>query len=165
MAHHNSDKEVELSMKLASQCDLGILSGQFLCQTLETLDPQEPLICKDTDSISHVLSFLQDNSIGSVLIVDSQGKLSGIFTERDFLTKIFNCDFDLESTPVSEVMTASPESQFLSGTIAFALNLMAHGGFRHIPIVDQENYPIGIISVKDVVNYIVREMNRALDLD
>ncbi|MGH2575518.1 MAG: CBS domain-containing protein, partial [Ignavibacteria bacterium] len=48
-----------------------------------------------------------------------------------------------------------PETLNYSDSIANALNLMSIGGYRHIPIVDNENRPAGVISIKDIVNFIV----------
>jgi CBS domain-containing protein len=55
-------------------------------------------------------------------------------------------------------MTADPVRERPETTIAFALTLMSNGGFRHLPIVDDEDQPIGILSVKDVVDFLVQKM-------
>ena len=64
----------------------------------------------------------------------------------------------LSAAMVEDFMTKDPVRESPEASIAFALNLMSHGGFRHVPIVDQDNIPIGIISVKDVVDHIVKCM-------
>jgi CBS domain-containing protein len=91
-----------------------------------------------------------------VLIVDGAGKLSGIFSERDVLLRILPDYQTLKSKPISEFMTKDPVSQPPDATIGFVLNLMSAGGFRHVPIVDPDNVPIGIVSVKNVVDFIVK---------
>ena len=53
-------------------------------------------------------------------------------------------------------MTANPESLRMTDSIAYALNKMSVGGYRHIPLVDNASAPVGVISVKDIINYIVR---------
>jgi len=67
--------------------------------------------------------------------------------------------FDL---PIESVMTKDPVCERPETTVAYALNLMSHGGFRHLPIVDQDMMPIGILSVKDVVDYLVGKMMEGL---
>jgi CBS domain-containing protein len=52
-------------------------------------------------------------------------------------------------------MTKDPIAQTPDITVAFALNLMSQGGFRHLPLVDERNIPVGILSVKDMMDFIV----------
>jgi CBS domain-containing protein len=82
----------------------------------------------------------------------------GIFTERDFLLKVMGKVTDLSSRVVGEFMTKDPVREKPEASLAFALSVMSHGGFRHVPIVDQDDVPIGIVSVKDVVDHFVRRM-------
>ena len=65
--------------------------------------------------------------------------------------------------PVSDYMTPHPVCERPDASLAFALNLMSNGGFRHIPIVDQDNMPIGIVSIKDMVDHIVKKMLKAIN--
>ena len=64
----------------------------------------------------------------------------------------------LDTAVVADFMTPDPMRELPDATLAYALNLMSNGGFRHAPIVDQDDVPIGIISVKDVVNCLVERM-------
>jgi CBS domain-containing protein len=59
-------------------------------------------------------------------------------------------------TPVRKLMTGNPETLRPSDSIAYALNKMSLGGYRHIPLVDNSDAPVGVISVKDIVNYLVK---------
>jgi CBS domain-containing protein len=58
-------------------------------------------------------------------------------------------------TPLSEVMTADPEAVGEDDGIAFALNRMILGGFRHVPVVDQDGRAVGVLSLREVVAFIV----------
>ena len=69
--------------------------------------------------------------------------------------KILNKNRDYVKMAVKEVMTPSPEALHLDDSIAYAMNMMSVGGYRHVPIVDEQRKPISILSVKDVVSYIV----------
>ena len=64
--------------------------------------------------------------------------------------------------PAAGLMTRNPVTLPPDGSIAFALNLMSQGGFRHLPIVDQDRIPLGVISVKDVIDYLVEAYTTAL---
>jgi len=79
--------------------------------------------------------------------------VAGIFTERDALVKLNVRAAELRGRPVSEFMTRSVETLELSDRIAFALQKMDVGGYRHIPILHQGRVT-GIVSVRRILDYI-----------
>jgi CBS domain-containing protein len=106
-------------------------------------------------ALAAVVEAFQTRSIGSVLITHANGTLAGIFTERDCVRRALPDFTTNQARPVSEFMTKDPVAQPPDITIAFALNLMSEGGFRHLPLVDSDNHPVGIISVRDMMDFIV----------
>lgn len=152
--------ENEISQALRYSCDrkFGVIEGNFLCKSVSTLQPKEPICVLEEEPIEQVIKKLQKQKIGCVLVTNKAGKLSGIFSERDCLLKVFGSTLDLKATPVSKIMTPDPVAQPADALLGYVLNLMCQGGFRHIPIIDAENRPVGIISVKDVADYIVKTM-------
>jgi len=96
-----------------------------------------------------------DNNCGTILVVDAAGKLLGIFSERDLLKKVAGLRENYAALPISQFMTADPESVSPKDTLAFALHKMDSGGYRHIPIV-ADDQAIGIISVRDMLRHITR---------
>jgi len=96
---------------------------------------------------------MQEEHIGCVLVV-KKGRLEGIFTERDILMKIVASGKDLARTKVEEVMTSDPEVLEPDDMLAFALKYMHLGGYRHLPVVDDRQHPVGILSVKNIVDYL-----------
>ena len=110
-------------------------------------------VTQDTP-ISEAIQLMQTKRLGCVLIVQKE-KLLGIFTERDVLKKIINAPFDLSKTPIEKVMTINPQMLYLDDTLAYALNYMDLGGYRHIPIVNEKHEPVGLVSIKDIVSYLV----------
>ncbi len=103
--------------------------------------------------VKEVIQTMVDKRIGAVLIVED-GKLTGIFSERDIVKKIGLNYIEYADKPISEVMTPNPESLSINHTIAFGLNRMALGDYRHLPLIDEENYPTGIVAVRDIMRYI-----------
>jgi len=95
---------------------------------------------------------MSDRRVGCVLVVDG-GKLAGIFTERDFVNRVVTQGLDA-SEPVSRVMTASPATVHIGATVQQAIEVMS-GGLRHLPVVDDDGRPVGVLSIKDVVHYLV----------
>jgi signal-transduction protein with cAMP-binding, CBS, and nucleotidyltransferase domain len=130
------------------------LDDRFLREPISLLGPATPVCAEVGTSVGDVVRQMQDHHIGCVLVV-SQGELAGIFTERDFLRDLAGSGVDLDAVPVERYMTADPEALQPGDSIAFALNKMSLGGFRHIPLVDDGRRPVGIISVKDIVDHIV----------
>ncbi len=116
----------------------------------------KPAITAGIDTtVNEAIQLMQRNRIGCVLVV-SHRKLLGVFTERDVLKKIVGSNHDIKSTPLSEVMTINPQALNEDDTIAYALNFMDLGGYRHIPIVNDLFEPTGLVSVKDIVSYLVQ---------
>ncbi len=151
MAESNkiSDSEFEDDMDLS----LPVLDAETLRRGVRTIMKHPLTLTLDT-SIAEAIRLMQTKHIGCVLITSDQ-KLYGIFTERDVLKKLIGAGFNLETTPIAEVMTPNPQYLSDDDTIAFSLNYMYQGGFRHIPIVNGDLEPVGIVSVKDIVSYLV----------
>ena len=108
-------------------------------------------------SIGEAALVMKEHRIGCVL-VEVEGKLVGIFTERDILTKLVGTGYDPAKVKVDGVMTRDPETLTPDDPIAFAMRLMSVGGFRHVPLVDADRRPIGILSIKDIVEYLVEHI-------
>lgn len=140
----------------------GLIDNRFLSGSLGLLDPQPPLTLLLEQKVDEAIRLLQEHRLGSVAIVDLSGRLQGIFTERDVLLKIALQPIDPAKVPLSRVMTAHPQTATMTTTVAFALNMMSHGGYRHLPIVDEDQIPVGIVSVKDIVDYLARAVTKDL---
>ena len=82
------------------------------------------------------------------MVVD-QEKLIGIFTERDAITKLNINANQLSDHPISRYMTSNPVSLGVRDKIAFALHKMNVGGYRHLPILDDQSL-VGVISMRDI---------------
>ena len=121
---------------------------------IEDLGPPEPVVVNGAASLLEAAETMKRHRIGC-LLVSGGGTLCGIITERDFMLKVVGTGVDLASARVEDYMTTDPESLGPDDSIAFALNRMSLGGYRHVPLVDADNRPVGVVSVKDVVDYIV----------
>jgi CBS domain-containing protein len=105
-----------------------------------------------TENVGQVLQLLRAQRTGAVLICDGE-KLLGIMTERDAL-KLMASGADL-STPVREVMSSEPTTISSGATVSEAIRVMSEGGYRHLPIVDGEGKPTGVLAVHGIVHYMV----------
>ncbi len=154
----------DLLTNIHSACAVGmqLIPPTLLCDSIGSIGLKTPLVVKPETTLAECVAVLQRHKVGSLLVVDEHGKLVGIFTERDCILKVMGKVPSLQDAVVGDFMTAHPASERPEASIAFALNLMSHGGFRHVPIVDQDGMPIGIVSVKDIVDHIVRKMLEAI---
>jgi len=126
----------------------------MLRQPLAVLPPAVPVTVETPASVLETIELMHERHIGCVLVVRS-GKLKGIFTDRDVVSRVVAAGLDPSKMAVRRVMTPKPECLRPTDSIAFALNLMGLGGYRHIPLVDKAGAPVGVVSVKDIVGYLV----------
>lgn len=157
---NNSDdggslEKINKAIQLVCRRSIGVLDTNFLCQSIGILNPPTPLTVREDSSIRDALAVLREARAGCLLVLSAKGSLVGIFSERDCLLKVVPQFEQMVDRGISEVMTREPVTQSIDGTIGFALTLMSEGGFRHIPIVDESGVPTGLLSVKEVMDYIV----------
>lgn len=119
------------------------------------LQPRTPVTVARDASVAQALSVLLEQEIGAVLVVDVDGKLLGVFSERDLLTKIAGQQRSLDQLCIESFMTPHPEAVTMRDKLAFALHKMDVGGYRHLPVVDN-GVPVGILSVRDLIRHITQ---------
>lgn len=112
-----------------------------------------PITVSPDTSIEKAVAIMLEANIGAVLVVDDQGRLAGIFSERDLLKKIVGLHTDLSKLTVGEFMTPNPETVTPSDPLNFALHRMDIGDYRHLPIIADDR-PIGMLSVRDMLRHI-----------
>jgi CBS domain-containing protein len=117
-------------------------------------DPRPAVCVNPRTTIADAIALMKQYGVGCVL-VESEQRLIGIFTERDVLFRVVGTPLDPTRTPVSDVMTPNPESLRMENELAWVLNLMAVGGFRHVPIVDDDGRPVAVFSVRHIVERLV----------
>jgi CBS domain-containing protein len=141
--------------------------GQTLTQLAEPGSPMErsitrhpvgvlarksPIMVASSVTVRSALDTLVENSIGCLLI-EENGRVVGIFTERDVLNRVLPDRGRLDE-PVSSVMTAAPETIRIDDSIAYAMHEMTVGGYRHLPIAGTDGSAAGVISARDVVRFL-----------
>ncbi len=103
-------------------------------------------------SISKAIELFKDKEIGCIPIMVGD-TLEGILTERDIVLRVLGKPIDRDHVPISTIMTKNPDVIRHSNTIGDAMNKLAAGGFRHLPIKTKDG-KIGLISVKGLVNHL-----------
>jgi CBS domain-containing protein len=127
-----------------------ILDQQMLQEPIRRLEPRAPLAVAPSAPLAEAIRLMREHRVGCLLVVEGE-RLVGIVTERDFLLKLDRPDSE---RPVGELMTPDPEVLTPDDPIVYALNKMSVGGFRHVPLVDAARRPVGVVSVKDIIDYL-----------
>jgi CBS domain-containing protein len=104
----------------------------------------------ETDTAWQALDLMRSEAHDCVLVLRGD-KLAGIFTSRDFLNRVVAEKRDPKTTSLGQVMTPTPRTLQARDEVAFAINWMAVEGFRNVPIVDSQGYPLGVLTVFDVM--------------
>ncbi len=120
------------------------------------------VITVDSDAIVlNALVLMAENNIGAVLVTDKTGKVSGIFSERDFVRKIIVKGRNSETARVAELMTADPIAVSPEASLGECMNLMTDHKFRHLPVM-KNGQLIGIISIGDVVKSLINDQDKII---
>jgi CBS domain-containing protein len=114
--------------------------------------------------VSDATKLMRDKKLGALLVV-SEGRLVGIFTERDALYRVLAEGLDPTVTTLRDVMTVDPVTLGPDRTYGHALLVMYENGFRHIPVVE-DGQAVGIISSRnamdpDLEEFVWQERQRA----
>jgi CBS domain-containing protein len=125
------------------------------------LEPTPPRMVDLGAEVAQAVELMRRESVGCVLVCDREGKLLGLFTERDLMCRVLAVGKSL-NLPISEVMTPEPVTVKPKDSIRIAVRTMKSGGYRHLPVVDDERRPVGILSVKRVVHYLVEHYPAAI---
>ena len=132
--------------------------ASVLEKRLGILPTRKPLVFSGSATVRDAMRGMQRERRGCVLITEdgtARTRLIGIFTERDILCRIVDRGRNPAVLPMNEVMTRDPETVRDEASVAWVLNQMAIGGYRHIPVVDESGCPVFVISVRDVVQLLV----------
>jgi CBS domain-containing protein len=160
-AHDNLPGAEECSR---CQQDLTQLDQPAACNRVErslmedpvsVLQPHAPITVRAGASVREAIQAMLARDIGALLVVGDDGKLLGIFSERDLLAKVVGTVENFHDLPVRQFMTPNPETVSADDLLAFALHKMDIGGYRHTPVV-KDTIPVGMISVRDMLHHITR---------
>lgn len=109
-----------------------------------------------TTTVAECIQTMNKENIGAVLIVENDGQLVGMFTERDILRKLFTKNIDIEATPVSHVMTKQLVYAKPTSTVEEAMATFTEKRFRHLPVMENDKL-IGVISIGDITKWMIQK--------
>lgn len=121
----------------------------------------EVLWVAPTTSVAEAVRLMNERNTGSVLVMERDGTLVGIFTERDVLRRVIDGHLDYDSTAVSRVMSEDVACVRGNTTVEEALVIVNSRNCRHLPVIEDERV-IGLISVRDLVSAVVRDQEHRI---
>lgn len=127
----------------------------------EIVAHQEVLGGPATMTVREACIRMADHKVGAMLILEN-GRLVGIFTERDALNRVLARRLDPDNTTVEQVMTQDPRTIGPDKPLAHALVMMHEGGYRHVPVVE-DGRPLGMVSARDALGAELTELENELD--
>jgi CBS domain-containing protein len=107
------------------------------------------VIAKDA-TIDEAATTMWDRNIGSVIVVDEDGRMAGILTERDVLFAVTKSLVGRE-IPVSSIMSKTSLQASPNESIVTSVDRMIKGGVRHLPVIDKDGVPVGMVSMRDAM--------------
>lgn len=116
------------------------------------------LVCRPDTSVREAMKAMQQRHRGYILVTEdgtARSPLVGIFTERDILLRVIESQRDPADVAIETLMTRDPEALPVGARLAWALNRMAIGGYRHVPVVDEKGWPTAVLAVRDIVEFLV----------
>jgi len=121
---------------------------QLKGHTIYTISPET--------SVYEALETLENKNLGALVVVEDDGKLDGIFTERDYARKIILKGRSSKDTRVQDIMTDDPIFVSPDTKIEECMQLMTNKFIRHLPVLENDQL-VGIISIGDLVKYIINQ--------
>ncbi len=138
----------------AVESELHEIRGALLNDTIAVLGPAEPVCLREAATVQEAIERMLAHRQAGVLVVDGAGRLAGIFTERDVLTRVAGPGRDPRQTVLGEVMTREPEALRPGDRVAYAVHSMSVAGYRTVPLVDGDGKPLGVVTVSDVIRWL-----------
>src|SRR2546428_8464375 len=134
--------------------ELQEIRGALLGDTIAVLSAAEPICLRPTSTVGEAVQAMLGKRQAGVLIVDGEGRLTGIFTERDVLRRVVCVGRDVATTPLSAGMTPRSQAPSAGQRVAYAVHCMSVAGYRTVPLVDADRRPLGVVTGTDVIRWL-----------
>lgn len=115
---------------------------------------QAPLLAGPDTTVREAIRLLQENKTGCLIVCDAGGKAVGIFTEFDVFRHVIDQRIEVDS-PIREVMSTDLAAVQETDPITRAIELLYERGLRHLPVLNDGGEPIGVVSVRRMMEYVV----------
>ncbi len=147
------DDELRTMHELMDDGSIG-LTDESLRVPISTLNLKPAVVVQSGTPVEDCIGTMVARHFGCLLVVEDE-QVCGIFTERDALLRLVEHANAFEKLTINDIMTPDPASLSATDTLETALKTMNQGGYRHLAVVDSLNKPTAVLSVKDIVSYII----------
>ena len=113
-------------------------------------------------SVFEAIKVMADESIGSLVVLDENGKLTGIVTERDYARKVIVMGRSSKDTRVAEIMTTNVLTAGSDHTVNACMEIMTERRIRHLPVVENDQV-IAMVSIGDLVQAIIADQKEEIE--
>lgn len=150
----------EGELEIQRRTDVG---RAILDTTIQDVKPSVAVTLPVSATVTKAIEVMRKKQVGAVIVVSNgrPRKLVGLLTERDLLNRVLGVK-QFGRLTLAKVMTRAPESLRPKDSLAYALNKMSVGRFRHIPLVDDRGVPVGMLSIRDIIDFIVELIPEAV---
>ena len=119
-------------------------------------------IVSPTSTVLDAVNLMNDQRVGAVAVTNDNA-LAGIFTERDLMIRVVLEGKDSKTTQIGDVMTPNCVSAQKDLSMGEALQIMTEKHFRHLPVVDDDNQVLGLLSIRNLLHQRVDKLSQELD--
>ena len=118
----------------------------------------EVVICHPGDHVKDILRVLRLKNIGSVVVVNTDGKVIGLFSQRDYLLRVPLEKLDLDEEKIEIFMNSNPLKLYLDSNLSGGISALASTNSRYIVLVDDDERPVGVLSQGDVIKFLAKSI-------
>jgi CBS domain-containing protein len=152
-------RESEIS-RVARETDSS--KGRNRMSLIKSIMQRDLVLASEFESIKTAVESLASRNVGA-LLVTRNGKLIGIVSERDVLRRVMATDKKATDTCVLDIATRNPTTVDEDTPIRECIRIIRKRGFRHLPIVDAQQHPIGIVSSRDLLQFVADAFEKQLE--
>jgi CBS domain-containing protein len=155
------DDELKRMGEVESEVKDQLAKAFMLKEPISQLPKQPFYVVTETEPLINIIEQFKKHHVNCVLI-ERNDKLVGIFSEKDIIYHIVGNQLDLSKEIVGDYMTKSPQKLRPSDPLAYALNRMVDGGFRHVPLINSKHKPVGVVSLCHIINCLGKHYNEEI---
>jgi CBS domain-containing protein len=113
-------------------------------------------------SVYSAIEMMAEKQVGALLVIEDE-RLRGVISERDYARKVILKGRSSKDTLVRDIMTESPITIALDASVDEAMRIMTTNRIRHLPVLDAEGHVVGVLSIGDLVNWILTSQDETIE--
>lgn len=122
-------------------------------QSIHALSPDRTVV--------EAAKLMANRDVGAIVVIDEEGRLAGILSERDITRRVITKGMDPKKTTIADIMTANPDTVRPDDSALEALEIMRVRHYRHLPVVD-DGKVVGMVSVRDLYEVMKEELEHSI---